>query len=211
MAASPAIFRPGPSSCSDLIAPPAALRGQGCGRRADILAMRSAASTAAIAAGALAIGRRRWLLLAAAVLAAAAAVHAGRAEPGGARADIAVSVRVPAMAVIRSAQHPPHLAVTEADVARGWVDVAGVSRLTIATTSHAGYLLEFLPRTSVFRSAEVRSGGAPVAFGTDGGAVATRGRPAGVIETEIAYRFELAAGVRPGIHPWPLAIAVRPL
>lgn len=173
--------------------------------------MRSVAPTTGIAAGALAIGRRRWLLLAAAVVAAAAAVHAGRAEPGGARADITISVRVPAIAVIRAAQHPPHLAVTEADVARGWVDVAGVSRLTIATTSQAGYLLEFLPRTTLFRSAEIRSGGTPVAFGADGGAVVARGRPAGVFETEIAYRFELAAGVRPGVHPWPLAVAVRPL
>src|ERR1700687_3371169 len=85
------------------------------------------------------IGKTIALAIAFAALPAPASpIHAGSIS-----ASLSVSVVVPARAVLTVESQPAGLEITEADVARGYVEAPGAALDRVRTNSPAGWLLEF--------------------------------------------------------------------
>src|ERR1700687_4938815 len=99
--------------------------------------MQNGKSTSAVAAGRTGMARVLSFALTA-LLAPALPLHAGSIS-----ASLSVSVVVPARAVLSVESQPAGLEITEADVARGYVEAPGASLVRVRTNSPAGWLLEF--------------------------------------------------------------------
>jgi len=158
-----------------------------------------------------ALWRRRWLALTAIATVVGFTAEADDVVAGSGRAELGVSVVVAPVAVMRVEHQASQLVLTEADVARGYVDVPMASRLAVRTTSPAGYVLDFFTRLPLFTSVSVTSSAGRIAFGSDGGTLVARGRPVRGVTTILNYRFRLGRNTKAGAYPWPLAISIRPL
>jgi hypothetical protein len=99
--------------------------------------------------------------------------------------------------------------VTSDDVARGFVQIAGGSRLIVATRSQGDYALHFARRGALFRSVKIEGLGPAVELGAQGGTVVQRDMPAGKAVVAVNYRFQLAPETVPGIYAWPLEVVAR--
>ncbi len=159
---------------------------------------------------ALAIQRKlRATALCSALLVASA--HAPIVHADGGRASLGVRCVVPPRVQASVVYQATHLAVSRADVERGYVDAPSASKLSIRMNGAIGYSVRFNPRVPIFRSVQVRDSGAGGDIGPDGGTLIERKHGARELPAEISYRFVLDASVRPGMYPWPLALTVRPL
>jgi DNA-binding Lrp family transcriptional regulator len=127
------------------------------------------------------------------------------------RSQIAVTAYVPAQAVAKLVVQPSEITITEADVARGYVDIPAASQLQVTSNNPAGYVIDFFSRLPIFTSVRVSSAGGGADLGPDGGAIIERGRQGRDIPLNLSYRFNLAAQVRAGTYAWPLALNIRPL
>jgi hypothetical protein len=99
--------------------------------------------------------------------------------------------------------------VTSEDVARGFVRIAGGSRLIVATRSQGEYAVHFAPRGVLFRSVQIEGIGRTVELGAQGGTVVQRDVPAGRAVVAVNYRFQLAPATVPGTYAWPLEVVAR--
>jgi hypothetical protein len=153
-----------------------------------------------------------WLqrCIAAAALASTVAV-APIDDANAAGAQLGVSVTVPLVAAMQMHYQVPTLSIDADDIARGYVDVVAGSRFSVATTSRDGYVVDLVPRLALFSAVEVVLAGTRAVLGPDGGALVARGRPRRDANAEVTYRFRLADGIAPGVYPFPLDLAVRPL
>jgi hypothetical protein len=124
-------------------------------------------------------------------------------------ARISVSVAVLPRTAILSATMPASLDVSALDVARGFVDVRGGSRILVTNNSPEGFELEVLTGESVFSSVSVYGLGADDTVDADGGEIFLPSRRGAAIPLVLGYRFQLAPGTVPGRYPWPLQFNVR--
>jgi hypothetical protein len=99
--------------------------------------------------------------------------------------------------------------VTDEDVARGFVDVRGGSRIVVTTRSGGRYALDFATRASAFSSVQFEALGRAVALGAHGATLVEHDAPAGRTAIAIDYRFRLAPGTVSGTYAWPLEIVAR--
>ena len=99
--------------------------------------------------------------------------------------------------------------VTSEDVARGFVQVAGGSRLIVATRTQGDYALHFARRGALFRSVKIEGIGRTVELGAQGGTIVQRDVPAGKVVVAVNYRFQLAPTMVPGTYAWPLEVVAR--
>ena len=99
--------------------------------------------------------------------------------------------------------------VTDEDVARGFVQIAGGSRLVVSTRSQGDYAVHFATREALFRSVRIEGIGRTVELGAQGGTVVERDAPAGRSVVAVNYRFDLALGTAPGTYAWPLEVVAR--
>jgi hypothetical protein len=153
--------------------------------------------------------RALWLLAAAASLATAAQL---------ARADetrMMVTARVLKHLRLKVVAQPTSVQVTEADVARGYVEVQSRMQLTVETNSDDGYGVAMANHMSeAFRDTRVTGlGGGDMRFSSE--SVAMRQAAAGKgmrRETlDLGFRFELAPGTRQGTYPWPVQVGLMPV
>lgn len=101
------------------------------------------------------------------------------------------------------------LTVTARDIERGYVEVPAASSFSVITNTQDGYLIDFRPRSDVFRSVVVTGLQGSVEIGADGG-TAVHNVPHGRTTVhQLGYRFMLRPDLQPGSYPWPLAISVR--
>jgi hypothetical protein len=155
-------------------------------------------------------GRTRALLAVATVM----AVTGGQCAPaaGGDTAMLRVSAVVPRHASIRMAQ-PLSVTVSEADIARGYVDIATPVEVTVQSNLQQGYALVFERQGEHVRQVHVHGLQGEVLVG-DAAASSARAAPGRGVWREmlqLRFRFELAAGTRAGQHAWPLHISMMPL
>lgn len=134
-----------------------------------------------------------------------------QAFAGQSSALMPVSATVVAHAKLLNSYQAEQLVITEADVARGYVEAAAASRFAVVTNSRAGYLMEFHPLSHVFESVRIEGLGNPVLMGADGGIVVQRALPAAGLLHELNFRFDLGLDAQPGHYLWPLRMVVRPL
>jgi hypothetical protein len=130
---------------------------------------------------------------------------------GTVSASLAVTVVVPPRALLSVESEPSSLRITEEDVARGYVDVPKASRFQVRTNTPSGWLVEFQVEKGPYRSIEVTGLGGPSQVSASGGWIAQpypgTTRP---VPLELGYRFLLSADARPGVYPWPVALAAMP-
>ena len=142
---------------------------------------------------------------------AAALVPALPARAGSVSASLAVSVVVPPRAILSVESEPSSLQITEEDVMRGYVEVPKASRVQVRTNTPSGWLAELQVLQGPYRSIEVSGLGAPTQVNANGGWIAQpypgTTRP---VPLELGYRFLLSPDARPGVYPWPVALAAMP-
>lgn len=149
---------------------------------------------------------------AAGALALALAVLVAPAIParaGMVSASLSVSVVVPPRAVLSVDSQPAALEITEADVARGWVETPG-SLVHVRANSPNGWLLEFQPLQGPYRSLEVTGLGATAQVSRTGGWLAQPFAGKTLVTAELRYRLVLSDEARPGVYPWPVALSAAP-
>jgi hypothetical protein len=132
-----------------------------------------------------------------------------------AQAAQSASMQVSAVVIANIKVHTEHqvaeLRITDADLARGFIDVPAASRFVVSTNSRSGYRLEFYPIGDLFESVQIEGLGNPASLGPDGGTIVQRGVAQPNTTHELSYRFTLRAGVQPGSYQWPLLLSVRAL
>ena len=133
------------------------------------------------------------------------------AEAAQNNAAMSVSVTVIANAKMQTHFQATHLWISEADIARGYVDVAGASRFSVSTNSRSGYLMDFNPVNNIFASVQVRGLKNTVQLGADGGSMVQRTPMIQNQSQELSFRFTLNQDVKPGSYSWPLQMSVRAL
>jgi hypothetical protein len=140
----------------------------------------------------------------------AGSLQAAEPRSGSASATLSVSATVVARAILTTTYQTPTVTVTQADIARGYVDVPEATRLQVRTNSVGGYLLAFESGQPFFTEVQVSGAGARVSLASGNGWVL---EPfAGTsIAMELSYRFVLAPGVQPGEYAWPLDVTARTL
>ena len=136
-------------------------------------------------------------------LATAAPVMAGEA-----RASFTVSVVVPARVTLTALDQPAELAISTADLERGYKDVAATYR--VSYNDRRGYLLSLSPRIGVTREVEVQGLDAPLVMREESVEVVRLGLP-GSHELALGFRFVLDPAASPGRYPLPVLVTARPL
>lgn len=154
----------------------------------------------------------RLLRVALLSLAAFAAVGSTLAHASS-QTEIKLAVLVRKHASLQVLSQPGSISITEADIARGYVEVTTPMRVAVKSNTEEGYLLVFDNQADFFRQARVRGLANEVQLGTGGGVVAQRapGRGMSAVTLALAFRFELTQNAREGVYAWPLQVSVAPL
>jgi hypothetical protein len=125
------------------------------------------------------------------------------------QAQVSVTAYVPPHVVSQLEQQAAALTITDADVARGYVEVPAGSRLRVTSNDPAGFVIDFFPRLPLFKAVRVITRDGSAQLGPDGGAMTGNRHRGRNIPLELSYRFDLADDVQPGTYAWPLAMSVR--
>ncbi|PWF46762.1 hypothetical protein [Massilia glaciei] len=122
-----------------------------------------------------------------------------------------VSVSVLPYVQLKVISQVEQLRVTQADIARGYVDVASGSHIAIKSNSRAGYVLAFDNLPDEISSVQISGLEGAVEIGSDGGSVVQRLAGGAAPPIELSYRFKLASGMQPGEYQWPVNMSARAL
>jgi hypothetical protein len=142
------------------------------------------------------------------VIVAASVAAAGAKEV---RSDFSVSATVRAVANIELKSVPTGLAISGADLQRGFVDVAQPTQLTVRSNSPNGFTLEVLTVAPMLSSMVVEGLNSDLELGADGGTIVQRWQKPQTVNLSLKFKFALAPGLVAGNYPWPVRLAVRPL
>lgn len=135
------------------------------------------------------------------------------AAAGEARASFAVSVRVPARAIVTAGESAGALHISAEDVARGYKEFA--SRYRVVSTGARGYLLQLAPRIGLARRVGIRGLGGEIVLGA--APLEIHRAATGCVdrgctdEFEMALYVELDPATPPGRYPLPVQIEALPL
>jgi hypothetical protein len=181
-------------------------------RLGDVLIELGYAKPDTIAKG-LSLQRRLLCAALAALLALSPVIGMDSAYAAGdASSRVAVSARVQTYVKLEKLEQVQQLTITQADIDRGYVEVADASRLAIRSNSEHGYVLVFDAMADIFTSTRVQGLQGDFELGAAGGAIMQRQATARVpIELQLGYRFQLARHVQPGTYSWPMAVSIMPL
>ena len=152
---------------------------------------------------------RRHLHLQRLLGAAVFAALIGPAHAAEVRAVMSVTANVVESAGIGSSYQAQEFVISPRDVERGYVEVPSASRFELRNRGPS--LLEFRGVSNVFRSVRVTGAAGTAEFGAGGGTLLQKPLQHGAGSVALSYRFELAPGVIPGQHRWPLSLTVLPL
>ncbi|HEX6178809.1 MAG TPA: hypothetical protein VF057_10660 [Thermoanaerobaculia bacterium] len=123
-------------------------------------------------------------------------------------AEMTVSVQVVARAVVTSEQ-VPSVVITEADVARGFVDVAQPMQVHVKSNSPRGYLLQVAKTDESFAAVELSFDNARMNVAQESWIARPYVRGGETVNAKI--RVRLAEGAMPGTHPLPVQVSASPL
>lgn len=125
-------------------------------------------------------------------------------------AQMTVSVKVIARAVMSIDNEPTDVLVTEADVARGYVDLTVPMTINVRTNSRSGYLLQVSPVGGAFAAVDLNFDNSSIHVSTEEGMI-VRPYRAGGDTLSVNARLTLAPGTAPGRHATPFGISASPL
>lgn len=130
------------------------------------------------------------------------------AHAGEARSSLAVSAHVPSKVTLETLSQPAQLTVSEADIARGHVDLAAVYRVT--SNDPAGYVVRLAPRVGLTQAVEVSGLASRVVMAEE---VVEVSQPAALRpqQLNLGFRLLLDGSAVPGTYEVPVLVAVRAL
>jgi hypothetical protein len=106
-------------------------------------------------------------------------------------------------------QQRTEMVITQADVARGYVEVQGATRIEVKNNNPGGYFLSFDGLGGPFKEIYIQGLGAEVQLAPHGGFIPQPFTRSAVVK-ELSYRFFLTDHAEPGTYSWPLQISARP-
>ena len=127
------------------------------------------------------------------------------------QAKLTVSATVLKRASLKVLAQPTSLTLTEADVARGYIEVPAPAQVAVKNNSNEGYMLVVANRGDFVRRLRVRGLGDEVQIGASGGFVRQPGGPVVTRVLDLGFRFELSESAQPGVYPWPVQLSVTPI
>jgi hypothetical protein len=115
-------------------------------------------------------------------------------------ARITVSATVLKRATLDVSGQPDSLVLTEADIARGYVDAPPGLSIEVRSNSPQGVMVGFIAESELVS-------------GVEGGPLRLTGAARGVSVQVLrpSYRFMLSPAARPGVYAWPVRVSVSPL
>jgi hypothetical protein len=147
------------------------------------------------------------VLIAAMSLVSAPAVRNAYAEAHTTR--LTVMARIATFFRMQVDHQVAALTITARDIELGYVEVPAASNFSVITNTQEGYLIDFRPRSDVFRSALVTGLQNPIEIGAQGGTAMNNVPHGRTTFYQLGYRFMLRPDLQPGNYPWPLEISVR--
>ena len=128
-------------------------------------------------------------------------------------AELRVSAVVRKVTRLQVLSQPAFVQVTEADVARGYVEVPTPMQVAIRSNTAQGYVLAFDSEADFFRQAHVRGLPNAVQVGASGGVVPQppAGRGMSSVRFDLGFRFDLSQTAKAGVYPWPVHLSAEPL
>ncbi len=125
--------------------------------------------------------------------------------------ELSVTATVRAVANIDLQSTPAALEISAHDVQIGYIDVPQPTQLVVRSNSQSGFALDVLTVAPIFSAMVIQGLDSNLELGADGGSVVQRWQRPQAMNLSLRFRFALAPGVTPGIYPWPVRMAVRPL
>ena len=115
-----------------------------------------------------------------------------------------VSAVIPKTAQLAVRGHPSSFSVSEADIARGYVDIGTGPNLEVKTNSREGLQVGFYASDETVRAVQLRGGASSLLL---------EGAPRGSVTHRVAldYRLLLSPTARPGVYAWPVQVVATPL
>jgi hypothetical protein len=128
-----------------------------------------------------------------------------------ARSNFSVSATVSAVARLQVQSAPSEILVSDADLRRGYIDVAQPTDLVIRSNSANGYALDLTTLTPMLSSLVVRGLSSEQSLSGEGGTIVQRWQAPHTVALSLRFRLVLVRGLAAGRYPWPMRIDVRPL
>ena len=150
-----------------------------------------------------------FALLSALAMLASPAAAAAPAAKHSAKSDVEFRIVIPRVLRLNLAAQPRAITVTQADIERGEVVVRG-TRVQLLANDRRGYRLRTELTHAAFTGLALNGLANPIEAQERVAVVWMRpavGGPAG--ETEVEYRFRLAADAAPGQYAWPLQMTLE--
>ena len=122
---------------------------------------------------------------------------------------VQVTAQVVARAIVTVDRQPASIDVTEADIARGYLDVPTPLQWRGQTNSRRGYLLQVTNESDVFSAVNLAFAGTEMNVGQQSW-VARPYVPGGESLT-VQVRLILRASTQPGRHLLPISVSATPL
>jgi len=132
---------------------------------------------------------------------------AGKTPAEAARATLTINVRILPVMKVANLVYPSQLAVSAADIERGYVDVDGESSIQVQSNHSAGLSLSAQAQDALVTAVHVR---AAVGRAATQAASASAYVPVTSLQRQtvnVAYRLFLAASAQPGQYRWPAALS----
>lgn len=149
------------------------------------------------------------LALAGLLGAAPARADSQSAGGGGTSAGVMFVIHIPPVLRLK-ADAPPSLRITDADIARGYVDSSVPHEVQVTCNTRREYALRIELRVPRFGRVTMTEQQRSRSFGAEGLTLYQPRTAPGVTQASYRfnYRFELPADMAPGDYPWPLAVSL---
>ncbi len=125
---------------------------------------------------------------------------------GSGKATIIVSATVAARISQSIIHQEPTINVTEADIKKGFIEVASGTVLQIKSNTRNGYALFFEGSNELFKEIIVMEKGRTVTLSPQGGFVHQRSSGSQTEVKDLSYKFQLRENIQPGFYPFPFRV-----
>ena len=123
--------------------------------------------------------------------------------------QLGVSATVLKKTWVRQGSFPQELLLSDADITRGYMEVAGPTVLWVRNNSDEGFEVELDIEGDYVSEVRVRGLSNEFVVGRSGGSFVQRGRYQNETRFDLRWRLQLAENARAGRYPWPVRIQVQ--
>ena len=148
-------------------------------------------------------------LLAAVLAIAAPGVRAASAAgTSGAKASVDFHIVIPVVLRMKPVAQVDHVSITDAEIARGYVDVEDATSMRVASNSRSGFAVSLSFDARLVARVVARIHGREVDVGTTGSSAHIDAEKLIDAPLQVGYRLFIAPGTPPGTYRWPVTFAL---